>query len=79
MTELGITNYNGYTTKFTSQGNFLMFKDIFISPILKSTYIKGDLNYFIPTSTKKILKQFNSDLNKNSFKLLEDLYLDFIH
>ena len=78
MIELGITNYNGYTLKFTSQGNFLMLRYTFISPTLKDSYIKEDLNNFIPATTKKIMERFNSDLGNNFFETLENLYIKYI-
>ena len=40
MLTLGMTNYNGYTLKFTSQGTFLMLKDTYISPTLKTTTLE---------------------------------------
>ena len=79
MIELGITNYNGYTTKFTSQGNFLTLRSVFISPTLKNTYNKENLNNFIPATTNEAMEQFRCDLNNNFFLTLENLYTDYIY
>ena len=78
MSELGITNYNGYTLKFTSQGNFFMLRDTFISPVLKNTYIDGNLNNFIPAITIEIIKKFESDLEQDFFETLENEYIEYI-
>lgn len=78
MIELGITNYNSYSLKFTSQGTFLMLQDEFISPTLKNIYIKENLNNFIPATTNEIMIQFNTDLNYNFFEILENKYMEYI-
>lgn len=78
MIELGITNYNGYSLKLTTQENFLILRDTFISPTLKNVYSSEDLNNFIPATSNEIMKQFNSDLSHDFFKALENLYIDYI-
>ena len=78
MITLGITNYNGYTLKFTSQGTFLMLNDTYISLTYKNTYIGENLNDFIPATTRKVMEQFNSDLNNKFFETLENVYNEYI-
>ena len=75
---LGMTNYNGYTLKFTSQGTFLMFRDTYISLTLKNEYIGENLNNFMPVTTNEVMEQFNSDLNNNFFETLENVYNEYI-
>ena len=75
---LEMTNYNGYTLKFTSQGTFLMLKDTYISPTLKNDYIGENLNNFMPATTNEVMVQFNSDLNNNFFETLENVYNEYI-
>ena len=79
MITLGMTNYNGYTLKFTSQGTFLMLRDTYISLTLKNDYIGENLNNFMPATTNETMEQFNFDLNTDFFNLLENRYIDFIH
>ena len=74
MLTLGMSNYNGYTLKFTSQGTFLMLRDVYISLTLKNDYIGENLNNFMPATTNEIMEQFNSDLNNNLFETLEKIY-----
>ena len=74
MITLGITNYNGYTLKFTSQGTFLMLNDTY----MKNDYIEGNLNNFMPATTNEVMEQFNSDLNNNFFEILENIYNEYI-
>ena len=78
MLTLGMTNYNGYTLKFTSQGTFLMLKDTYISLTLKNDYIGENLNNFMPATTSEVMEQFNSDLNNNFFETLENVYNEYI-
>ena len=78
MTTFGITNYNGYTLKFTSQGTFLMLSDTYISLTLKNDYIGENLNNFMPATTNEVMEQFNSDLNNNFFETLENVYNEYI-
>ena len=78
MVELGITNYNSYSLKFTSQGTFLMLQDEFISSTLKNIYIKENFNNFIPATTNEIMIQFNTDLDYNFFEILENNYMEYI-
>ena len=78
MITLGMTNYNGYSLKFTSQGTFLMLRDVYISLTLKNDYIGENLNNFMPATTSEVMEQFNSDLNNNFFETLENVYNEYI-
>ena len=78
MLTLGMSNYNGYTLKFTSQGTFLMLRDTYISLTLKNNYIGENLNNFMPATTSEVMEQFNSELNNNFFETLENVYNEYI-
>ena len=78
LRELGITNYNGYSSKFTSQGIFLILRDTYITLTLEYKYIDENLNNFIPATTLEIMKQFDFDLEHDFFETLENVYVEYI-
>ena len=78
MEELGIKEYKGYLLKSISSGTFLMLNNTYISSSLSDTYIDGNLNKFIPTTTMEIMIQFNDDINNDKFVPLEELYQNFM-
>lgn len=78
MEELGIKEYKGYLLKSISSGTFLMLNNTYISSFLSDTYIDGNLNKFIPTTTMEIMIQFNDDINNDKFIPLEELFQNFV-
>ena len=78
MEELGIKEYEGYILKSISSGTFLMLNNTYISSFLSDTYIDGNLNKFIPTTTMEIMIQFNDDINNDKFIPLEKLFQNFV-
>ena len=77
MAELGIKEYKGYLLKSISSETFLMLNNTYISSSLLDTYIDDNLNKFMPTTTMKIMIQFNNDINNDKFVPLEELYQNF--
>ena len=78
MEELGIKEYKGYLLKSISSGTFLMLNNTYISSSLSDTYIDGNLNKFIPTTTLEIMIQFDGDINNDKFIPLEELFQNFV-
>ncbi len=78
MEKLGIEKYYEYSIQDTAVGNFLILEGVPITSSLSDSYLRDDLNKFMPKTTVEIMGKFEEDIENKIFLELENFYSLFI-